>query len=350
MNQAKKTFRLNPILIMLILGLIAFILYIYFFINPAQVIDLLSKTNLTVYACAFVAYSLFALFSSLVWQRLLSRRKALLYTWVGLFFDAAVPQLGWSGEVSKTYLLAKDSNVDAGKIGASVVGQKIFTMTITVVVLSTGLGLVLANYSLPFATTLLMAIVLTLSIIALIIVYYVSIKPTATKTLLNWAIKIVLFFRKSWNPRNFTSKAEVALGKFHVGILRLRAKPRALVEPIVCAVTSFVFEISVIFLTFMALGYPVPVDKVLIVFTLTGTLQTVGLTFFGFPELIMTISFSALLIPGSLALSITLLTRVVNLWFRLIVSYLAVQWAGIKIIRQKQPKSLGNILMQTTPK
>jgi uncharacterized membrane protein YbhN (UPF0104 family) len=97
---------------------------------------------------------------------------------------------------------------------------------------------------------------------------------------------------------------------------------------------SFVFEVSVIFLTFIALGYPVPVDKVLIVFTLTGTLQTVGVTFLGFPELIMTLSYGALLIPASLALSVTLLTRVVNMWFRLIVSYLALQWAGIKIIRE----------------
>ena len=132
----------------------------------------------------------------------------MLFTWVGLFFDATVPQLGWSGEVSKTYLLAKDSKVDAGKIGASVVGQKIFTMTITIVALSTGLGLVLANYSLPLATTLLIAFVLALSILALAIVYYVSIKPTATKTLLNWAIKIVLFFRKRWNPQSFQLKAE----------------------------------------------------------------------------------------------------------------------------------------------
>lgn len=346
MNPAKKTLRINPIFAVLILGLAAFSLYVYFYINPAQVMGILSKTNLTYYAAAFVAYALFALFSSLVWQGLLnclsvkvSKRKTLLLTWVGLFFEATVPQLGWSGEVSKTYLLAKDSNVDAGKIGASVVGQKIFTMTITVVALSTGLGLVLANYSLPLATTLLMATVLTLSIIALAIVYYVSIKPTATKTLLNWAIKIVSFFRKSWNPQNFRSKAEESLGKFHVGILQLRANPRALVQPIVCAVTSFVFEISVIFLTFMALGYPVPVDKVLIVFTLTGTLQTVGVTFFGFPELIMIISFSALnIIPPELALSVTLLTRVVNLWFRLIVSYFALQWAGIKIIRQNQAR------------
>jgi len=345
MTPAKKPFRVNPIFLVLILGLVAFVLYVYFFINPAQVAGILSKTNLAVYAGAFVAYSLFALFSSLVWQGLLnclsvkiSKRKALLFTWVGLFFEATVPQLGWSGEVSKTYLLAKDSKVDAGKIGASVVGQKIFTMTLTIVALSTGLGLVLANYSLPLTVTLLIGVVLALSIIALAIVYYISIKPTATKTLLNWGIKIAVFFRKRWNPQNFQLKAEELIGKFHAGIKQLTVHPKALVKPAVCAVLSFISEISVIFLAFIALGYPVPVDKVLIVFTLTGTLQTVGVTFFGFPELIMTISFSALLIPTELAFSVTLLIRVVNLWFRLIVSYFALQWAGIKIIRQNQTK------------
>lgn len=343
MEPAKKPFRVNAIVLLLILGLAAFIIYIYFFINPTEVIGILSKTDLTLYTGAFAAYFLFALFSSLVWQQLLNslsikvtKRKTLLFTWVGLFFDATVPQLGWSGEVSKTYLLAKDSKFDAGKIGASVVGQKIFTMTITIVALSGGLGLVLANYSLPFTTTLLIAVVLALSILALIIVYFVSIKPTATKTLLGWAIKIVLFFRKGWNPQSFKLKAEEALGKFHSGIKQLSQDPKALIKAAVFAVLSFVFEVSVIFLTFMALGYSVPVDKVLIVFTLTGTLQTVGITFFGFPELIMTVSFSALLIPASLALSVTLLTRVVNLWFRLIASYLALQWAGIKILRQGQ--------------
>ena len=144
MNPLKKPFRINAVLLMLILGLIAFVLYIYFFVNPAQVVSILSKTNLTIYAGAFVAYLLYTICSSLVWQRLLkslsvniTKRKAFLYTWVGLFFEATVPQLGWSGEVSKTYLLAKDSNAPAGKIGASVVGQKIFTMTLTIVALST---------------------------------------------------------------------------------------------------------------------------------------------------------------------------------------------------------------------
>jgi uncharacterized protein (TIRG00374 family) len=342
MNTAKRPLRLNVILTVLILGLIAFILYLYFFINPAQVIHILSKTNLAYYACAFIAYFIYAFFSSLVWRSLLSslsvkisKRKALLFTWVGLFFEATVPQLGWSGEISKTYFLTKDSNGDSGKIGASVVGQKIFTITIAVAALSLGLGLVLISYPLPFIVNFLIALVLVLSILSLLLIYYVSLKPKATKTLLNWGIRIAYFFRKRWNPQNFKIKAEEMLGNFHLGMEQLKANPKALVKPVIYAVISFIFEVSVIFLTFIALGYPVPVDKVLIVFTLTGTLQTVGVTFFGFPELIMSVSFTALGIPASLSVSVTLLTRVVSLWFRLIVSYGALQWAGIKIMRKK---------------
>ena len=356
MNPMKKPFHVNVVLLVLILGLIAFIFYIYFFVNPGQVVSILSKTNLAIYAGAFIAYLLYSLCSSLVWQRLLNsllvkitKRKAFLFTWVGLFFEATVPQLGWSGEVSKTYLLTKDSSEPTGKVGASVVGQKIFTMMLTVVALSTGLGLVLLKYSLPIMAISIIGLVLALSILTLGAVFYVSFKPAATKTLLNWLIKIVLFFRKSWNPQNFRSKAEELLGNFHLSIEQLKRKPRTLVQPIGFAVLGFIFEVSVVFITFAALGQPVAVDVVLIVFTLTGTLQTVGVTVFGFPELIMTLTFTALYIDPAIAVSVALLTRVVNLWFRLIVSYLALQWAGIKIIRQTNKRSIGNILIQKVP-
>jgi len=204
-----------------------------------------------------------------------------------------------------------------------------------VVAMSIGLGLMLVGYPLPFIVAFLISLVLGLLILTLSMVYYISIKPSATKTLLNWAVSMILFFRKTWNPESFTSKAERLLTTFHDGMQYLRGNSKALVKPIIYSVTSFIFEISVTFITFAALGYPIPVDKVLIVFTLTGTLQTVGVTFFGFPELIMSISFTALGIPAALSVSVTILTRVVSLWFRLIVSYAALQWAGIKIILNK---------------
>ena len=91
---------------------------------------------------------MYAFFSALVWRNLLnslsvkiSTRKVLLFTWVGLFFEATVPQLGWSGEISKTYMLTKDTDYDTGKVASSVVGQKIFVITITDVALGLGLGI-----------------------------------------------------------------------------------------------------------------------------------------------------------------------------------------------------------------
>jgi uncharacterized protein (TIRG00374 family) len=342
MEPAKKPTRPNLILIVLIAGLVAFILYIALFVNPAQVAATLSQTNLAVYSIAFIAYLLYTLFSSLVWHGLLdnvlvkiTRRKAFLFTWVGLFFDATVPQLGWSAEVSKTYLLSKDSKVESGRVGASVVGQKIFTMTMTITALSVGLALLLIKYSFPLLESLFIVLILALSILTLAVVYYVSFKPSATKTLLNWAIKIGVFFKKNWDPQGFRVKAQGLLGGFHEGISQIKAKPKSLVAPIAFAVLSFGFEVSVMFIAFAALGQPVPVDVVLIVFTLTGMLSTLGVSFFGFPEIVMSVTLTALSIDPSIAVSVALLTRIVNLWFRLVVSYGALQMAGVKIMRQK---------------
>ncbi|MGE5532927.1 MAG: hypothetical protein ACM3UN_01110, partial [Bacillota bacterium] len=72
MENIKRNIRPNPIILILILGLIAFFFYIYFYINPAEVFDILSKTNLSYYTLAFVSYFFFAFFSSLVWHRLLN--------------------------------------------------------------------------------------------------------------------------------------------------------------------------------------------------------------------------------------------------------------------------------------
>jgi len=158
-----------------------------------------------------------------------------------------------------------------------------------------------------------------------------------TRTLLDLGIRVTLLFRKRWNPENFRLKAEEWIGRFHLSIGQIRANRKGLIQPLIFSIVGFIFEISVVFLSFLALGYPVPIDKVLIVFTLTGTVQTVGLTFFGFPEVIMSTSFAALgILPVSLGFSVTLLARIVNLWFRLIVSYAALQWAGLGILRNNK--------------
>jgi uncharacterized protein (TIRG00374 family) len=255
---------------------------------------------------------------------------------VGLFFDATIPQLGLSGDLAKTYFFSKSSSEDVGKIGASVIGQKLITMTVTVVTFSVGLILVLTNYAnLSFSVVASIGLFLALSIFSLFLVYYVSIRPKATDSILRFCIRVALFFRKNWNLDEFKQKMQEALATFHDGVQQLKAKPRALVLPALFAVISWGFDIGVMFLAFNALGYSVPVDTVLIVYTVTGALQAVGIGIFGVNEMIMSTSLWALGISPELSVSATLLTRAVTLWFRLIVSYGAFQWTGVKLVRQK---------------
>jgi uncharacterized protein (TIRG00374 family) len=347
MIPQKKPLQINKIFLLLLFGLVAFIVYFILFVDPQSFVETISQTNLAIYGSTFLVFLVGIFFSSMVWHSLLnslsvkmSVKNAYLFTWVGLFFDSTVPQLGLSGDLAKTYLFSKSSSEDAGKIGASVIGQKIMVMTITVVTFSAGLILVLLNTALDIAAAFLIVTFLVLSVASLFLIYYLSIKPKATDAFLRFGIRVVLFFRKSWNPESFKHEASEMLSNFHSGISELKAKPKALVLPSFFAVLSWVFDIAVMFLVFIALGYPVPVDTVLIVYTLMGALQAVGVGYF--TDFIMSASLSVLGIPPALSVSVTLLTRAVTLWFRLIVSYGAFQWTGIKLARQKDGGSLPN--------
>jgi len=138
---------------------------------------------------------------------------------------------------------------------------------------------------------------------------------------------------------DFRLKAERMLNSFHEGIRTLSADKKALARPVAFSLLSWAFDVSVVFLTFTALGCPVPVDKVLIVYALTGTLQSIGISFLGFTEIIVSSSYTVLGVPLALSLSATLLTRAVTLWFKLILAYVAFQWAGLKILLEKSTKT-----------
>ena len=345
MAVAQKPRFTRRILLFVLLGLLVLVLYLYYFVGTVNIIDVITRTNLLYYMSAFIAFLAGVFFSSLTWQSLLRNldvkakiQRVLLLMWAGMFFDVIVPEPGWSGDLSKAYMLAKTSGQDAGRIVASVIGQKVIGMVVTVVDLILGLVLLAWHYTLPSVVLIFIAVVLFLSTLMLIVVSYVSAKPGATKRMLNWLIRVINFVRRGrWNSVDFRLKAEEMLNKFHEGIRTLSADPKALVRPVALSFLSWGFDVSVIFLTFASLGYPVPVDKVLIVYALTGSLQVMGISFVGFTEIIMSSSYTVLGIVPAVSLSVTLLTRVITLWFKLIVSYFAFQWAGVEILLDRKP-------------
>lgn len=343
MNISLKTGFTKRIILFVSLGLIAFTLYFYYFVNIIDVIDVIRQANLFYYTAAFIAFLMAVFFYSFTWHSLLSNlsvktsiRRIFLFTWFGMFFDVTVPEPGWSGDLSKAYLLAKTCGLESGKIVASVVIQKVISMAIVIVDLILGVALLAWSYPLPSLVLTFITLILILSFSSLFIVVYLSAKPNATKRMLNWLIRVISFIRRNrWNSMAFMAKAERTLTMFHEGIRTVSAEWKALIRPLIFSLLSLAFDVSVVFLTFAALGYPLPVDKVLIVYALTGTMQSMGLSFLGFTEIVMSSSYTLLGIPSAISLSATLLTRVVTLWFKLVIAYIAFQWAGLKILMNK---------------
>ena len=321
------------ILLFVAFGLLVLAFYLYYFAGTANIVEVIKHTNLAYYASAFIAFTISVLFSTLAWQSLLQSlavktkmRRMLLLTWAGMFFDATVPEPGWTGDLSKAYMLAKTSNQDAGKIAASVIGQKVIVMAVTVIDLLIGFSLLTWNYALHPTVLIFVTIVLILTTSFLLIAVYISTKPEATKRILNWLIRAISFLRRGhWNPHSFRAKAEDMLNKFHEGIRVLGSNPKSLVRPVIFAFIAWAFDVSIVFLVFASLGYPVPVDKVLIVYAITGSLQTVGVSIVGFTEIIVTSSYTVLGIPIAISISVTILTRIITLWFKMITSYIAFQ-------------------------
>lgn len=340
MPETPKPRLTKRVLVFVVVGLAVLAIYLYYFIGTVNVSDAIKHTNYLLYTSAFLAFLASALFYTMAWRSLLFNldiktkiREALLFSWAGMFFDSVVPDPGWSGDITKAYMLSKSSGQEPGRIMASVVSQKVIVTAVTMGSLIFGLALLTFNYNPSSIVLLFVTVVLLLTIFAFSMILYLSANEKATARILGWIIRIGCFIlRDHWDPQDFRNKAEQLLKRFHEGIHTLGSNRKALIRPISLSLLAWGFDISITFLTFASLGYAAPLDKVLIVYALTGSLQAFGVSFLGFTEVIVSGSYTVLGVPAAISIWATLLTRVVTLWFKLIVSYFVFQWAGIGLL------------------
>jgi uncharacterized protein (TIRG00374 family) len=243
-------------------------------VGTANFLSAEEKANCYYYTSAFAAFIVASLFAALAWMTLLRNlnvkttvRRAFLFTWAGYFLDSTTPEPGWSGDLSKAYMLSKKSNEDVGKVAASVIGQKLISMILTVVILALGVGILALKYVLPGFVIGFLVGVFVIALVSLAVVFYVSTSPKATQKMLDLLIAIGSFILRSrWDAVCFRARAERTLKTFHDGIGSLSANRRAFIRPVVLCGLSLAFDISVVALTFAALGSSVPIDTVLIVY------------------------------------------------------------------------------------
>jgi len=344
---AEKRWIMKRGIALLLIGLSIFLVYLFFFggrENLANIAVTLRTADPFYYSLAFVSITLSMFFSSLSWHLLLNLlsiratlRKAFLYLWIGAFVDLVVPAESVSGEVSKAYLMSKNSNVNSGKVVASIVSHKILSMTVTLGGLIISSVFFVLKYK-PSELILAVAVIViaSCSAVSIILLAYLSLKEQTTKKLVNWVIKLAArISRGRWELTSLRSKAQRMLKAFHGGIDTLARNPRDLVWPVLLSIVSWIFNVLVVSLVFLSIGHKISSSAILVVYSISVSLQSIPVGIpgeVGFMEFIMTALYRLLGVPIVISIVATVLTRVVTLWFKLIVGYAAVQWVGINVL------------------
>lgn len=325
---------------LLLVGLLIFIAYLYFFVDISELITIFQKINIFYYLLALVGVILNFITYSLTWHRLLrplsitvSFKKTLLISWVGNFVEFFVPSESIGEDVSKSYLMAKESGENTGKVIASVLGQRIISLVVTLAILIVcSVSLFISHFEIPVSVSFLIFIVSIGTTIPLIFILLLCVKRQLTHRFIDILLRFGVFISKGrLNLNQLRSKAKNALDSFYQSIGILSKNPKNFIQPLFFSLISYFFSVLVSYFVFISLGYSVSFVLLTIVYSLSRSLQSVPTMLpgeVGFFEVVMTQLYLALLGPQFAAISAaaTVLTRILWLGLRLSLGFISLQW------------------------
>jgi len=330
---------------LLLIGLLIFVLFLHFFVGIGNLVQSLQRANLVYYSIAFFAVLLDTLFYSLAWQYFLRPlsvkaplRKCFLFVWVGTFVDLVVPAESISGEISKTYLMSKNSDGKAGEVVASIVSHRILNMAIILTSLIAASAIFIIKYPgelLGPTLNILMIVIIGMSI-SILLLLLLCFNEQVTQKIIDWIIRFITFiFSGRWRLDYLRAKTQKMLEAFHRGIDTLGKNPISLAPPVTFSIISWFFSVLIAFFVFVSLDQPISFSAIIIVNSLGMAIQTIPLGVpgeIGLTEIVMTSLYALLGIPVNVSAAATVLIRIVTFWFRLLVGYVAVQWVGVKAL------------------
>jgi len=341
----QRRFALKTVVLLFAAGLFVFLLYLYFFVPFRDIVQTLQRVNPFYFLLASCALFISAAFYSLAWQRLLnmlsvnaSFLKAFQFTWVANFVDILVPAESVSGDISRIYLMSKESGGNTGKVVASVVSHRILATFVTIISLIISSIYFAVYYKPPLLILELVAIIAACSVISISLLFYLSMRREATEKIVNWLIKLLArISRGRWKFERLKESAMKTLSTFHEGIVTLSENPKGLIMPLVFSIFAWISDILIAVLVFLSLGpleTTISLSAIVIVYSLSVAIHYIPIVSgeLGILEIVMTSLFTLLGNPQAIAVFAvaTVLIRVLTLWGRLFVGGLIVQLLGIK--------------------
>jgi len=328
-----------------LIGLAAFFLYIYLFqVDIPAIIATAQRANPLLYALAAALSLVEVFFFSVSWRVLVNFLlvklpviRSYLFVWYGIFVDTIIPAESVSGEATRLYLITKEQGNDTcGRVVASLVTHRLLGMTMNVAVLILGMGLLFTEAQinpLIFNLILFLAVGITVTLVLLILF---SFKEKWSLKVIDWLIRVGKFLSRGkwhWQLTKIKEDACKIAKSFHDSMKEFKYNPSALVFSMFYLAITWFFSLSIPYLVFMSLGYPISWGVVLITSTIVLAVKSIPLGIpveVGIPEITMTTLYSLLGVSAEISATATILTRLITLWLRFFIGFLAQQWLELK--------------------
>ncbi len=327
-----------------VIGILAFVIYLYFFnVDIPTIISIIKIINLPLYILAILFVLLDTFFYTLSWRLLLkflsvkiSIVKSFLFVWYGIFMDIIIPAESISGEVSRVYLIEREQNGTSGKVVASLVTHRLMGMTINVISLIVGMGILLKERHVGELVFNLSLFFILANVFFLFLIISLCYRE-------KWTLKIVHaiigFLRRidrgQWKLDRIRGEVIKATRIFHDSMKEFMHAPKTLFGSLCFSTLSWLSNLIVTYLVFLALGYEVQWSIVLVTCSIVIAVKAIpiGVPFeVGLPEITMTTLYILLGIPPDIAATSTILNRILTVWLRFFLGFATQQWLEIKMI------------------
>ncbi|HVP15880.1 MAG TPA: flippase-like domain-containing protein [candidate division Zixibacteria bacterium] len=352
----QKRFTLKKRYLPIFVGLAVFFVYLYFFVPFGQLVETVHRLNPFYFLLAFFALLASVVFYSLAWRRLLgllsvraSFLKVFQFVWVENFVDLVIPGEPVSGEVSRIYLMSKETGEDYGKVVASAVAQRIATTSVVVTGLLASIVFFALTVRPPLFVLAFAGLILFGDVVVIFLLFYFAMRRGSTVRLVNWLFNLVTrISRGHWRFERVRERIAKALDIFHDGIVKLGEHRKNLVLPMVFTAFSWFSDMSIAVLVFLALtsaGTEISMSAIIIVYSISGSIQYLPIGVIpgevGLTEIVMTTLFALLGNPQFLVVyaAATVLIRGLTFWVRALIGGIVVQATAVKSLMPSQTLS-----------
>jgi uncharacterized protein (TIRG00374 family) len=325
-----------------LIGLAAFVACIYLYnVNIPEIIATMRQINVSVYALATIATVADVTFSTLAWHSLLrhlrvkiSLFKSMVFVWIGIYIDTLIPAESISGDLSKIYLVNREQEGTAGMATASLVAQRLIGMSLNVATLLLGASLLLIESLLYGIMLSLILFLVVVTSTFLVLMLLLSRKEKWTLRIVDAVISLVeRVTRGHWKLGRMREEAIEATVAFHAAIKDYGHAPTTLFVATSFSIISWVLSVTGFYFVFLSIGYPqISWSAILVISAIFVAIKSIpiGVPFeIGLPEITLTFLLGLFGVPLLIGATATILMRLLTLWMRFFIGFVAQQWLGI---------------------